>query len=122
MLTLFDRSTSRRDFLRIGGLALGGLTLPHLLATQAAAATAGVPVRDKSVIFLFMHGGPPQQETFDPKMSAPAGVRSVTGEIATSLPGVTYGGTLTKLAKWAHKLTVVRSFQTGDGNHDIAVG
>lgn len=119
MLTLFDRSTSRRDFLRIGGLALGGLTLPQLLATQAAAATAGVPVRDKSVIFLFMHGGPPQQETFDPKMSAPAGVRSVTGEIATSLPGVTYGGTLTKLAKWAHKLTVVRSFQTGDGNHDI---
>ncbi len=119
MLTFFDRSTSRRDFLRVGGLALGGLTLPQLLATRAAAATAGVPVTDKAVIFLFMHGGPPQTETFDPKMSAPAGIRSVTGEIATSLPGVTYGGTLPKLAKWAHKLTVVRSFQTGDGNHDI---
>jgi hypothetical protein len=119
MLSFVDRSTSRRDFLRVGGLALGGMTLPQLLAAKAAAATQGVPVTDKSVIFLFMHGGPPQTETFDPKMSAPAGVRSVTGETSTSLPGVTYGGTLTKLAKWAHKLSVVRSFQTGDGNHDI---
>ncbi|HTN74417.1 MAG TPA: DUF1501 domain-containing protein, partial [Pirellulaceae bacterium] len=119
MLALVDRSTSRRDFLRIGGLALGGLTLPDLLTTQALAAAQGVPVTNKSVIFLFMHGGPPQAETFDPKMSAPGGVRSVTGEVATSLPGVTYGGTLPKLAKWAHKLSVVRSFQTGDANHDI---
>lgn len=119
MLSLVDRSTSRRDFLRVGGLALGGLTLPQLLTGRAAAAASDIPVTDKSVIFLFMHGGPPQAETFDPKMSAPAGVRSVTGETSTSLPGVTYGGTLTKLAKWAHKLSVVRSYKTGDGNHDI---
>lgn len=120
MLSFVDRSTSRRDFLRVGGVALGGLTLPQLLAGQAAAAKAGeVPVTDKSVVFLFMHGGPPQAETFDPKMTAPAGVRSVTGETSTSLPGVTYGGTLTKLARHADKLAVVRSFKTGDGNHDI---
>ena len=110
----------RRDFLRIGSLALGGLSLPQLLATQSLAKGANQrPVTGKSVIFLFMHGGPSQIETFDPKMSAPAENRSVTGEIDTSLPGVTYGSTFAKLAGLAHKTTVVRSFRTGDGNHDI---
>ncbi len=113
-------SIGRRDFLRIGSLGLGGLALPHLLATQSLAKAANLrPVTGKSVIFLFMHGGPSQIETFDPKMSAPAEIRSVTGEIDTSLPGITYGSTFMKLAKLAHKTTVVRSFRTGDGNHDI---
>ena len=118
MLRLVDRS-SRREFLRVGSLALGGLSLSSLLAAKSQAAAALRPVTDKSVIFLFMHGGPPQTETFDPKMSAPDGVRSSTGEIATSLPGITYGSTLTNLARLAHKTTIVRSFQPGDGNHDI---
>ncbi len=119
MLSFRDQRT-RREFLSIGSLALGGLSLPALLAQQAAAKEHSPSVvTDKSVIFLFMHGGPPQQETFDPKMSAPIGVRSVTGETRTSLPGVTFGGTLTKLAKLAHKFSIVRSFKTGDGNHDI---
>lgn len=109
----------RREFLRIGGLALGGLSLPGLLASRAAAKQDGRPVTDKSVIFLFMHGGPSQTETFDPKMSAPAGVRSATGELATSIPGVTFGGTFEKLAPLANKFSVIRSFRTGDGNHDI---
>jgi hypothetical protein len=119
MLRLSDRPHSRRDFLSIGSLALGGLSLPHLLAARAAAAELGDVVRDKSVVFLFMHGGPPQHETFDPKMDAPAGIRSEVGEVRTSLPGVTFGSTLEQLAKLAHKLTIVRSFKTGDGNHDI---
>jgi uncharacterized protein DUF1501 len=111
---------SRRDLLRIGSLSLGGLALPHLLATQSLAAKENLrPITGKSVIFLFMHGGPSQIETFDPKMSAPAENRSVTGEIDTSLAGVTYGSTFTHLAKLAHKTTVVRSFRTGDANHDI---
>ena len=46
-------------------------------------------IRDKSVILLFLHGGASQTETFDPKMSAPAEIRSATGELATTLPGVT---------------------------------
>jgi hypothetical protein len=113
-------SIGRRDFLRVGSLALGGLSLPHLLATQSFANEARLrPVTGKSVIFLFMHGGPSQIETFDPKMSAPAENRSVTGEIDTSLAGVTYGSTLTQLARLANKTAVVRSFRTGDGNHDI---
>jgi hypothetical protein len=66
-----------------------------------------------------MHGGPPQTETFDPKMDAPAGVRSVVGETRTSIPGVTFGSTFPKLAKLAHRTAVVRSFMTGSGAHDV---
>jgi Protein of unknown function (DUF1501) len=110
-------SFSRRSFLQIGGLALGGLTLPDLL--RARAADGRSVTTDRSVIFLFLHGGPPQAETFDPKMTAPEGVRSLTGEVKTSLPGITFGGTMNHLAKLADRLTVVRSFTTGDANHDI---
>ncbi len=110
----------RRQFLRAGGLALGGLTLGDLFATRAAAASAKKPpLKDRSVIFLFMHGGPSQFETFDPKMDASSSIRSVTGEIKTTIPGVTFGSTFTQLAKLAHKFSIVRSFVTGDGNHDI---
>lgn len=111
-----DARGRRREFLRIGALGLGGLALPGLLRT--AAADPGL-VRDKAVIFVFLHGGPSQIETFDPKMTAPAGIRSVTGEVATSLPGITFGGTFPKLASMADRLAIVRSFRTGDGNHDI---
>lgn len=119
MLTIHDQRAgfARRDFLRVGSLALGGLSLPGLLAARAAAAEP--LIKDKSVIFLFLHGGPSQIETFDPKMSAPAEIRSTTGEIPTSLAGITFGGTFSKLAKLADKFSLVRSFVTGDGNHDI---
>src|SRR5262245_49594121 len=119
MLTIYDspRGYGRRDFLRIGGLALGGLTLPGLIAARAAAAAP--LTKDRSVIFLFLHGGPSQFETFDPKLSAPAEIRSTTGEVETTLPGVTFGGTFPRLAHLANKVSIVRSFTTGDGNHDI---
>ncbi len=122
MLTLHDAgNTGRRGFLRVGGLGLGGLTLADLLACRAAAAEsgAGSAIRDKAVVFLFMHGGPPQTETFDPKMDAPDGVRSAVGEVKTNVPGLSFGSTLSRLAGLADKMAVVRSFTTGDGNHDI---
>jgi hypothetical protein len=121
MLAFFDgdHRYHRRAFLRVGSLALGGLTLPGLLAARAAAADARPVVTGKSIIFLFLHGGPSQAETFDPKMTAPAGVRSATGEVATALPGVTFAGSFPKLAARADKLAVVRSFVPGDANHDI---
>ncbi|MDX1945653.1 MAG: DUF1501 domain-containing protein [Pirellulaceae bacterium] len=109
----------RRDMLRIGTLGLGGLALPQLLASVAAGKSSARPVTGKSVIFLFMHGGPSQTETFDPKMSAPVENRSVTGEIPTKIPGITFGSTFPKLASLADKLAIVRSFKTGDSNHDI---
>ncbi|MCA9175513.1 MAG: DUF1501 domain-containing protein [Planctomycetales bacterium] len=119
MLTISDprRGFSRRDFLRIGGLALGASALPSPAALQAAQQNA--LSTGKSVVFLFLHGGPSQTETFDPKMSAPSGVRSATGERATRLPGVTFGSTFERLANLADRMTIVRSFRSGNGNHDI---
>src|SRR5882757_6027666 len=97
MLTFFDhdRRCRRRDFLKVGSLALGGLTLPAFLRDARAESPLA---RDKSVIFLFLHGGPSQFETFDPKMDAPSNIRSATGEVATKIPGVTFGGTFPRLA------------------------
>jgi hypothetical protein len=117
MLSFREPGWSRREFLRVGSLGLGGLSLAHLAAARAADGES--LLTGKSVVFLFMHGGPPQIETFDPKMGAPSEIRSVTGEIRTSLPGVTYGSTFPQLARLAHKTSVVRSFVTGNGNHDI---
>jgi len=119
MLDILDSRSGRREFLKIGGLSLGGMTLPGLLAAKSAAASLGLPVRDKSVIFVFMHGGPSQVETFDPKMTAPAGIASATGELSTTIPGITFGGTFPRLAELAKRMTIVRSFHTGNGAHDI---
>ena len=107
---------SRREAISIGslGLAGGSLGLADLLRAQAAAPTA---FRDKSIVLLFLTGGPSQVETFDPKMTAPAEIRSVTGELATSLPGVTFGTTFPRLARLANRMAIVRSFTHGNSNH-----
>ena len=123
MLTLHDHTRTaghlrRRDFLRVGSLGLGGLALSDWLAFKALAKARNLPLKDKSVIFLFMQGGPSQFETFDPKMDAPREIRSATGEIATSIPGITFGSTFERLARLANKFSVVRSFTTGDASHD----
>jgi hypothetical protein len=122
MLSFVDRRgrLGRREFLRAGALSLGGLSLCGLGSSlPARAAEAERLLTGRSVIFLFLHGGPSQFETFDPKMSAPAEIRSTTGEIATRLPGVTFGSSFPKLARLANRLAIVRSFTTGDTNHDI---
>ena len=113
MIRITDTGVNRREFLRIGSLALGGLALPQLLQAQETRRM----VKDKAVVLLFLQGGPSQIETFDPKMSAPAEIRSVTGEIATRLPGVTFGSDFPKLAALANKLAIVRSFASGNGEH-----
>lgn len=126
MLSFSTPHHSRRSFLSIGSLGaagalgLGGMSLPNLLHAQSTLRKEGKDfATDKSVILLFLHGGPSQTETFDPKMSAPAGIRSATGETKTSIPGVTFGATFPKLAKLADQMTIVRSFASGNGNHDI---
>ena len=116
MLGLKANRWSRREFLSVG--SLGSLALPQLLQAESAVREAGGLVKDKCVVFLFQHGGPSQYETFDPKMSAPAGIRSVTGEIPTSIPGITFGSTMERLAMMAHKFSIVRSFTTESNAHD----
>jgi len=114
MLDITTRTAgSRRDFLRIGSLALGGLSLPQLFAR----AEAGKLTTDKAVVMVFLQGGPSQLETFDPKMTAPQEIRAIFGEVQTKLPGVTFGSHFPKLAALADKLAVVRSFASGNADH-----
>ena len=109
----------RRDFLQIGALGATGLGLPSLLKSRALAAGSANFVKDKSVVFLFLAGGPSQYETIDPHQSAPFEIRGVTGEVQTSLPGVAFAGVLPQLARHADKLAVVRSFKPeGGGIHE----
>ena len=121
MLNIYDgnRPLTRRKLLTIGGLGLGGLSLPTLLASKAAAADSQKHISGKSVIFLFQQGGPSQFETFDPKPDAPDGVRTVTGVTSTNVSGTIFGDTMQQTAKVANKLNIVRGFQTGNGGHNI---
>ncbi len=109
--------TTRRDFLTVGTLGLGALALPQLLAARAAAPKAGRPTKDTSVIWLWLAGGAPHIETFDPKMDAPAEYRSVTGEVKTNVPGITLGGNFPLMARHVDKLALVRSFAHRNSGH-----
>jgi len=109
--------TSRRNFLRVGGLGMGSLSLAGLLQQKAQAAAKGKSGSDKSVIWLWLSGGPTHVETFDPKMTAPAEYRSVTGEVQTVVPGITYGGNFEKMAAVADRISVVRSFAHTNSGH-----
>ncbi len=118
-----DGTCTRRRFLTVGGLALGGLSLSSVFTVRGVAAdspggASGLET-GKSVIFLFQQGGPSQFETFDPKPEAPAEIRTVGGLVQTALPGVHFGEKLPKLAKLADRFTVVRSFATNNGGHNI---
>ena len=87
MLAIHDgHRLDRRAFLTIGGLTLGGLSLSDLLAAKARAASDKPLLTDKSVIFLFLHGGPSQTETFDPKMSAPVEIRAPPARLRPNCP------------------------------------
>jgi uncharacterized protein (DUF1501 family) len=113
---------TRRDFMRVGALGLGGLTLPRLLQARAEEGA-----RDTSVVWLWLGGGATHVETFDPKMTAPSEYRSVTGEVHTSLPGVTIGGTFPKIARVVDRMALVRSFSHknsghGGGTHWVMTG
>ncbi len=113
---------ARRDFVRAGVIGLGSLTLPQLLAAKEAARRAGKSyVRDRSIVLLFLGGGASHIETFHPNVGAPAPYSSVTGEVKTSVPGLTLGGTFPQLAQHAGKLAVVRSFSHDNGNHPKAI-
>src|SRR5262249_26980953 len=94
MLTIFGRPdrrspfcdrVSRRNFLKVGTLGLGALTLPELLAAEAKSAGAK---RHKAVILVYLVGGPPHQDIFDIKTQAPAEIAGPFRPIRTSVPGI----------------------------------
>ena len=123
MLSITDdkNGIERRRFLTLG--ALGGFSLPLWVSSPglvgAESGSGSKAVTGKSVIFLFQQGGPRQFETFDPKLDGPSESRSVNGTIPTTVPGLRFGASMQRLAKIAHKLTIVRSFQTRNGGHNI---
>jgi hypothetical protein len=110
---------SRREIMRIGGISLAGLSLSDLMeqATLASPRTDAAFGRAKNIIFLYLNGGPPQHETFDPKPDAPAEVRGVYQPIQTNIPGIQFCELLPRIAALADKLAVVRSMATDDNIH-----
>ena len=119
--------TTRRDFLKVGSLGIGSMSLAQLLQARSQAADAGQEVKDTAVIWLWLSGGPTHVETFDPKMTAPAEYRSTTGDVATNLTGVSIGATYPKIAAVADKMAFVRSFAHtnsghGGGTHWVMTG
>jgi hypothetical protein len=108
---------SRRDFLRVGGLATLGLTLTAALRARAATDSKKTP---PSCILIWLEGGPSHIDTFDPKPDAPTEVRGEFGTIPTALPGVRFSDELPHLAKVADKLSVIRGHDPRNGTHGVA--
>src|SRR5262245_44178052 len=100
----FCDGVSRRNFLKIGALGLGGLSLPQLLAAEES---SGIRHSHKAVIMVFLPGGPSHQDMFDLKMDAPSEVRGEFKPISTNVPGIQICEHLPRLAKLADKYTVI---------------
>ena len=107
---------SRRQWLTIGGAAGLGLTLPDLFRLRAAEASGSFGSA-KRVIFIFLHGGHPQHETWDPKPDAPAEIRGEFGPIDTNLSGFRICQLLPQCSQLADRLAVVRSMSHDNTNH-----
>jgi Protein of unknown function (DUF1501) len=112
---------TRRELLRVGAIGLGGLTLPGLLRLQqAAAAQPGPRGKARSVILLFLSGGPSQLDMWDLKPDAPEEIRGTFAPIDTNVAGVRISEHLPRLARHADKYAVIRSVQHNNGNHPAA--
>jgi hypothetical protein len=125
MLTIHDDGyrlcdgLTRREWLRAGSLGFFGLSLPALLESRRAEAAAADRAfgKAKSCIVLFLFGGPPQHETWDPKPDAPPEVRGDLKPIASSLTGLRVGELMPQGARLAHEVCVLRAVSTNDNAH-----
>jgi hypothetical protein len=104
----------RRSFLKIGGLAMGGLSLAEILRAESL---AGVGSSHKAVIMVFLSGGPPHQDMFDLKPEAPAEIRGEFNPIPTKVPGIDICEHLPRLAATMDDYAVVRSLVGSEGRH-----
>ena len=121
MLSLFGPArtgycdgVTRRDFLRMGGLALGGLSFPGLLQAESR---AGVGRSHKAVIMVFLAGGPPHQDMFDLKPDAPEGIRGEFRPIPTNVPGLDICEYMPRLARMMDRFAVIRSIVGAGPDH-----
>lgn len=118
---------TRREFMRIGGLSVGGAAGGWWLGPARAGAPTGGNLsshdapqtlpRAKRCIVLFLLGGPPQHSTWDPKPQAPAEIRGELGAIATTVPGVHICELLPRTAQLMHHVALLRGVSTGDHAH-----
>src|SRR5690349_273090 len=112
---------SRRDFLLAGAIGGLGLAAPNLLRAAESSAAGGIGFgRAKRCILLFLTGGPPQHDTWDPKPDAPVEVRGELKPIATKVAGIQIGELFPQLARQADKYCLVRSVTHGDQVHTTA--
>ena len=111
---------TRRSFLQAGTLGVGGLALPEFFRLRARGADRGVGSiggAQRSVILIWLSGGPGHMETWDPKPDSPSGFRGPFGAVGTSLPGVHLGELLPEQAKRMDRLAILRSVNHGTGDH-----
>ncbi len=111
----FCDGVSRRSFLKIGGLALGGLSMADIFRAEAQ---AGVRPSHKAVIMIYLPGGPPHQDLFDLKPDAPSEVRGDFKPIRTNVPGIEVCELLPRMASIMDKLVPIRSLVGSFGDHD----
>jgi hypothetical protein len=106
---------SRRSFLQIGGLAMGGLSLPQILQAQEA---AGESSQQKAVIMIFLAGGPPHQDMLDLKPDAPVEVRGEFDPIDTNVPGIQISELMPRVAAMMDRFAIIRTLTGAEGRHD----
>ena len=106
---------SRRNFLKVGGMAAGGLSLDQVLAMESK---SGSSSPHKSIINIYLPGGPSHLDMFDMKPDAPSEIRGEFRPIGTNVPGIQICELFPKLAKIADKFAIVRSLSDSDGAHD----
>src|SRR6266536_742446 len=121
---------SRREFLRVGGAGMLGISLADILRLQANASSVPDAARTKSgwgrartVIFIFLQGGPSHIDIWDPKPDAPSNVRGEFKQIKTNVPGIWLTEVMPKLARQVDKATLIRSVSytpAGLFNHTAA--
>jgi len=115
---------SRRDFLRVGGSGVLGMSLGSMLELKAKAASSASGGKAKSIIMLYLQGGPSHLDLWDPKKDVPDNVRSAFSTIPTKIPGVHFTEILPELAKVNDKFTLIRSMSyepNGLFNHTAAI-
>ncbi|MCB9873267.1 MAG: DUF1501 domain-containing protein [Planctomycetaceae bacterium] len=123
MLTIYGRrptrsgycdGVNRRDFLKIGGLVMGGISLPQLLAAESQ---AGIQRSHKAIINIFLPGGPPHQDMWDIKLDAPSEIRGEFQAIKTNVSGIEIGDQFPMIASMMDKFVPIRSIVGARGSH-----
>src|SRR5579863_1749023 len=115
--TSFCDGISRRGFLTIGGMALGGISLPQVLQAESAAGS-GNESSHKAIINVYLPGGPSHLDMWDLKPDAPMEIRGDFKPIQTNVPGIEICELFPNIAKVMDKFIPVRSLSDSDGGHD----